>query len=199
MYPVGGLLVWRVDETECRPALGVVPICEELHTVFVLNLQVLDVEPCYVLGGYFGRIMTVEEDRHQMSPESSARSSTEIARSSVRCHQGRGLRTRAETAWLGVFISTRMPWMILVEAWLAGAAAAASSTGSRLAGSRACAIVRHASSLPDTALTSAATNIPEILSTGDLPAVACGRRRRVRATHHTIGSLAVIVAGDRSL
>ena len=65
---VGCLLVWCIHKTECRSAFSIVPIRQELHAVFVLDFQVLDVQFGNFLRGKFDHIVTVQEDWHLLPP-----------------------------------------------------------------------------------------------------------------------------------
>jgi len=48
---VGGLLIRRIDKTERRSALGIVPIGEELHAVLILDFEILEMQPGGLLRG----------------------------------------------------------------------------------------------------------------------------------------------------
>ena len=63
--PIGSLLVWRIDQAKCRPALGIVPIGEKLHAVRSLDFEILDVQLCDVLSGRLGNVVAIQEDRHR--------------------------------------------------------------------------------------------------------------------------------------
>ena len=56
---VGCLLVWCIHKTERRSTFSIVPIRQELHSVFALDFQVLDVQFSNLLRGKFDHIVTV--------------------------------------------------------------------------------------------------------------------------------------------
>ncbi len=68
MDPVGGLLVRRIDQTERRLALGIVPVGQELHAVLVLDFQVLDVQLGGFLRGLLDHVVPVQENGHRRPP-----------------------------------------------------------------------------------------------------------------------------------
>jgi hypothetical protein len=68
MDPVGHTLVWGVHKTECRSARRIVPIRQELHSILVLDFQVLDVQFGDILRGCFADVVAVQEYWHLPPP-----------------------------------------------------------------------------------------------------------------------------------
>src|SRR5262249_25447147 len=70
---VGCLLVWCINKTECRSTFSIVPIRQELPSVFALDFQVLDVQFGNFLRRKFDHIVTVQEDWHLLPPHWSGK------------------------------------------------------------------------------------------------------------------------------
>src|SRR4029453_4912984 len=100
---VGCLLIWCIHKTECRSALSIVPIRQKLHSVFVLDFQVLDVQFGNFLRRKFDHIVTVEENWHlqrnsrRQPPESRA----ELQDALVRRFHNVAQRRRHDVSWSG--------------------------------------------------------------------------------------------------